>query len=257
MTIIFFVIPFHFFYFSFRIAVLKTMLNNFFPIGKQGVKFRDFVFGDVLTSLTRPFNSLTLCICLIGCGTCFENNERGDCKRSNIGGLIANMFPFVIRFFQCLNRYYYTKMAWPHLANALKYTCGMINAFISWQYSTNRDLIIIVGLINTSYLLFWDIRMDWNVGYINAKKFFLRDKLLYPVYFYYFAIITNFVLRLTWLINLFIITTTNGDEIKILIFSFLEVYRRTQWTLFRVENENQNNFEKYRTVLEIPPLPID
>jgi hypothetical protein len=35
------------------------------------------------------------------------------------------------------------------------------------------------------------------------------------------------------------------------------VYRRTQWTLFRVENENANNPEKYRTVLDIPELPLD
>lgn len=36
-----------------------------------------------------------------------------------------------------------------------------------------------------------------------------------------------------------------------------EAYRRAQWSLFRVENENVNNFEKYRTIMEIPKLPDD
>jgi hypothetical protein len=33
-----------------------------------------------------------------------------------------------------------------------------------------------------------------------------------------------------------------------------EAFRRSQWSLFRVENENVNNLEKYRNILEIPKL---
>lgn len=39
-----------------------------------------------------------------------------------------------------------------------------------------------------------------------------------------------------------------------MFLSLAEAYRRAQWSLFRVENENVNNFEKYRVVLEIPKL---
>ncbi len=35
----------------------------------------------------------------------------------------------------------------------------------------------------------------------------------------------------------------------IFIFSVGEAIRRAQWSLIRVENENNNNFEKYRTIL--------
>jgi hypothetical protein len=38
---------------------------------------------------------------------------------------------------------------------------------------------------------------------------------------------------------------------------FAEGFRRALWALFRLENEQVNNFEKYRTILEIPPLKID
>ena len=258
ITILFQIWPFHCFYFTLRLAILNTFKNNLFPVGQQAVKFRDFMFGDLLTSLTRPFNNFTLSICLISCGNCLEDNARGDCKRSDIWGLIICLLPFVIRFFQCLNRYYFTRMAWPNLANALKYSCGIVFTFISWKYSSsNKLLVIIVGLLNSSYLLFWDTVMDWNLGYLKAKYFFLREKLQYPIYFYYCALIINFILRFTWLINFFIFTDKEFDEIKVFVFSILEIFRRTQWAFFRVENENQNNFEKYRTFLEIPELPLD
>ena len=41
------------------------------------------------------------------------------------------------------------------------------------------------------------------------------------------------------------------------ILALGEAYRRTQWSIFRVENENINNFEKYRAIMEIPKLPED
>ena len=36
------------------------------------------------------------------------------------------------------------------------------------------------------------------------------------------------------------------------ILGMAEALRRTQWTLMRIENENVNNFERYRNVLQIP-----
>jgi hypothetical protein len=36
-----------------------------------------------------------------------------------------------------------------------------------------------------------------------------------------------------------------------------EGYRRAQWALFRIENEQVNNPERYRTILQIPPIKED
>jgi hypothetical protein len=33
-----------------------------------------------------------------------------------------------------------------------------------------------------------------------------------------------------------------------------ELFRRGQWAIIRLENEQVNNLEKYRTFLEIPPV---
>lgn len=43
----------------------------------------------------------------------------------------------------------------------------------------------------------------------------------------------------------------------ILLASVAEGFRRAQWALIRVENENVNNFEKYRNILQIPPFKED
>lgn len=97
--------------------------------------------------------------------------------------------------------------------------------------------------------------MDWNLARLKSHNFFLRAKITYPKWMYYSAIIINSFLRFTWLTSF--VTLPIGDESKVFILSILEVYRRTQWTLFRVENENTNNPEKYRTILDIPELPLD
>jgi hypothetical protein len=34
----------------------------------------------------------------------------------------------------------------------------------------------------------------------------------------------------------------------------LELLRRWQWSLLRIENEQINNYEKYRNVVEIPEV---
>ena len=36
------------------------------------------------------------------------------------------------------------------------------------------------------------------------------------------------------------------------MLTVIEAVRRAQWALIRIENENVNNFERYRNVLQIP-----
>lgn len=89
----------------------------------------------------------------------------------------------------------------------------------------------------------------------------LRDRRKYPNKFYYFSIVANFILRFAWILSLIpqSVFSVTFQEFQILFFiqSVLEIYRRAQWSLFRVENENVNNFEKYRVILDIPELLED
>ncbi len=136
--IVILILPFHCFYLQFRKGVWITFIRNFMPFGKNGVKFRDFMFGDILTSLTRPFTSLVMSMCLITCKECRIENTTLDCSRKTLVCLIVMLSPFVIRFFQCLNRLYYTRMPWPHLANAIKYSFGFSNIYFSWLFDNGK-----------------------------------------------------------------------------------------------------------------------
>ena len=71
--------------------------------------------------------------------------------------------------------------------------------------------------------------------------------------------ITNLFLRFAWILTLlpnwYFSSFFHETQSLIVVLSIAEAYRRTQWSLFRVENENVNNFEKYRAIMEIPKLP--
>ena len=100
--------------------------------------------------------------------------------------------------------------------------------------------------------------MDW--GLLRDKRL-LRSKILYPPIYYYFSSFTNFILRFVWILGFFpsYWWPDSFKSVQGLTFTLalLEIYRRAQWSLFRLENEHINNYEKYRTVLEIPRLPKD
>ena len=250
-------------YYYFRKALISTMIKNFIPIGANGVRFKDFIVGDIFTSMVRPFTSLTISFCILSCKVCLEENKRDVCTRNDNLALVISLLPYVLRFFQCLNRWYYTKMTWPHGFNALKYIGGFINTYCGWLYANKLISVYIyltVGIIAVSYLLFWDYYCDWGLFRENDNKnsrIFLRDKLLYPKYYYYVAMIVNSILRFIWLTSLISLPMSplEEGEVKAIIYTVLELFRRIQWSLFRVENENVNNIEKYRTILEMPLLP--
>lgn len=98
--------------------------------------------------------------------------------------------------------------------------------------------------------------MDWGLFRTHEKgKKYLRSKIFYPAWFYYYAIVSNLILRLFWIIPLIKLDPNgwvNKSQLIILIISVAEGFRRAQWALIRIENENVNNFEKYRNILQIP-----
>ena len=258
-----FIFPLHCSYLEFRKGIFLTLVRNLFPFTKNSVRFRDFVFGDIVTSINKPLASLILSLCLFSCEQCKEENIRSSyCNRNTVACLFVLFYPFFIRFTQCLNRYIYTREAWPHLGNCLKYIGGMSNAIFGWIYANNSSYLrshILIGMIATSYMTFWDFYMDWNLLRFKAKYLLLRDNIVYPKTYYYAAMVSNIILRYLWLSNFIDKRYLFGinDEVRNFILAILEAYRRIQWAIFRVENENTNNPEKYREILEIPQLPYD
>ena len=92
----------------------------------------------------------------------------------------------------------------------------------------------------------------------NDEKKYLRPKIMYRPIFYWYMIVSDFILRYVWLVALF----QYGDPSKpfnrinsiSIIMITCECFRRAQWALLRVENEQCNNFEQYRTIPIIPPI---
>ena len=126
----------------------------------------------------------------------------------------------------------------------------------------SNGIYIAIALCSTTYCLYWDYYMDWGLFRSKSKgKKYLRSKLMYPVPFYYYAMVSNFFLRFFWILSLIPETSLyeweKEAEMIIIIQTFAEAFRRAQWSLIRVENENINNFEKYRTILMIPTLKED
>lgn len=81
---------------------------------------------------------------------------------------------------------------------------------------------------------------------------------LYFQFFYYFAIIEDFVLRFVWAFS-FAVTEMGyiSSDLMTSVLSPLEVFRRFVWNFFRLENEHLNNCGKFRAVRDISVAPID
>jgi hypothetical protein len=120
--------------------------------------------------------------------------------------------------------------------------------------------------------------MDWSLFQRGSKYPLLRKELLFenhvwvrsthppptlfiqssptPPQAYYFAIITNTLIRFGWV---FFAPIAGPDaNVRHGIQATLEALRRFQWNFFRLENEHIGNADQYRVTREMPlPYAVD
>jgi xenotropic and polytropic retrovirus receptor 1 len=266
MILIFFCIllcPYQVFYKRARMELLVTMMN-IFGSPFTCVRFKDFFLADIFTSLVKPFQDIVIGACFFSNKHWLENTEA-SCSWLGLGLIIMMVVPFYWRLMQCLKKYYETKDKFPHLVNAGKYMSSIAVVFLNllnyYAESPSKMTWVLAYIFATLYAYIWDITMDWGLIRSNPNYPFLRQKILFPEKWYYFAMISNLLLRFAWTLTLFSSSFFSSSifEMDVIIFalSIMEAYRRAQWSLFRVENENVNNYEHYRVFLEIPTLPDD
>jgi len=262
LTVIY-ISPLRYIYRGARVEMLRTMWHIIIsPI--REVRFKDFFLADVFCSLVKPFQDLTTTLCLFTSSS-WISNTKPQCPWLKTGLIITSILPFHWRFMQCLRKYSDTGDKFPHLVNAAKYMSTIITMVIlllSHWFLLDWNTYYVIGyFISTIYSYIWDLTMDWGLLRSSTRNFLLREKILFPPKYYYFAMITNFILRFTWVLTLFtnsfLYTVQVYNHLFLFFLGLAEAYRRTQWSLFRVENENVNNFEKYRAFLEIPQLAED
>jgi xenotropic and polytropic retrovirus receptor 1 len=243
-----------------RIQTIVAAFNWLFSPFSE-VRFLEFYVADVMCSLAKPF----IDIALITCWATSNSDENvflnGECHPKMFWAIFAWYIPFHIRFWQCINRWWVTGDAFPHLVNSGKYIANISLIWSNYYYYFDPSLKIVVFalyMVVTIYSLCWDMFMDWG---LLRDGMWLRKKILCPPKDYYVWAVINFTLRFAWLL-IFIDSSywplwfRKTDSLN-WVLAVLELIRRAIWSLFRLENENINNFEKYRTVLEIPRLPRD
>ena len=86
------------------------------------------------------------------------------------------------------------------------------------------------------YTFSWDVKMDWSLFELQSMNYLLRDELSLKHHaIYYYAIISDGILRFSWV--LLLIVPSNYTLCTVFVISFGEMLRRWQWNFFRVENE--------------------
>ncbi|XP_012162954.1 xenotropic and polytropic retrovirus receptor 1-like isoform X3 [Ceratitis capitata] len=269
---VFLINPLPIFNLSARKWFLKVMARvvcaPFFHVG-----FAEFWLGDQLNSLAYCLVDYAYTICFYCTNPDLENaDDPNSCvARNTVLFPVVLALPAWFRLAQCLRRYHDTRRVFPFIVNAGKYSMTFVVALfgylmagtrLSYEYFFDNPFVwffIISNVVQTVYCLAWDMIMDFGVlKKFTGENIFLRDQLLYPTGFYYFAIIENFISRIFWAIKLYLYQ----QEYMVVfhsntIASGLEMFRRYIWNYFRLENEHLFNAGKFRAVRDIFVVPID
>ena len=126
-----------------------------------------------------------------------------------------SILPFWFRFFQCLKRYFDSKLT-VNLYNAGKYFSKIVPVLIVIYFETDNidnkvkkyygngfSYYLVSNVISTLWCAVWDYYMDWGLFRSFKKdRYMLREQLRFPKYFYYFAMVSNFILRFLWLVSI-------------------------------------------------------
>ncbi|KAF9652632.1 hypothetical protein BDM02DRAFT_2541909 [Thelephora ganbajun] len=130
-----------------------------------------------------------------------------------------------------------------------------------WRYAESRRddeskgamvLYILAATLYSVYACCWDLLTDWSMLRTHAKYPLLRDEVLCADHLplYYFAIITNLVIRFSWI--MYFPSQGLPFKVRTFIVAMLEMLRRWQWNFLRLENEHLGNIDQYRVTRNIP-----
>ncbi|KAF8609112.1 EXS-domain-containing protein [Ceratobasidium sp. AG-I] len=242
---------------SARYWLLRTV-GKLFVSGRTRVEFTDFWMGDQFCSLVYTMGNMYFLVCAYADGW-HHIQERCQLGPHWSIPLVLTALPSFIRLVQCVRRWVDSKN-YIHLVNGGKYTASIVSyvAYYAWRhYGHKRDfrfaIWVLFATINSCYTSYWDLTMDWSVLQVKGVKYkFLRKDLAYSSYIptYYFAIVTNLMLRFIWVWYI----PTGGLQAgsRAFIFAVLEMLRRVQWNFFRLENEHIGNADQFRVTREVP-----
>ncbi|KAJ6261553.1 hypothetical protein Dda_4223 [Drechslerella dactyloides] len=252
--------PFKIWYYHSR----KWLLYTFYRLiwaGFYPVEFRDFWSGDIFCSMTYTMGTIPLFFCLWSKD--WDTPSQCNSSHSRLLGFFTTL-PSIWRLLQCLRRYYDTRNAFPHLANGMKYSAGILfyMTLSMWRMDQSNKameaIFILFAAINALYTSTWDLVMDWSLMNWYAPHRLLRADLAYsrPIV-YYLAMIIDPIVRFNWIFYVIFAKQVQHSALLSFIVSLAELGRRFVWCFFRMENEHCANVGKFRAYKDDVPLPYD
>ncbi|KAL9065984.1 MAG: hypothetical protein Q9157_007299 [Trypethelium eluteriae] len=152
----------------------------------------------------------------------------------------------------------------PHLANCGKYTFTILYyvtlALYRLKNTTERKaLFIAFATVNATYSSVWDLVIDWSLGDPYAQYPFLRNVLgLKAVWPYYLAMLLDPLLRFTWIFYAIYSHDLQNSALTSFVVALAEIFRRSLWVIFRIENEHCTNVGLFRASRDVAlPYEID
>ncbi|BEI88828.1 uncharacterized protein CcaverHIS019_0201900 [Cutaneotrichosporon cavernicola] len=224
--------------------------------GYSRVEFIAFFVADELNSLVYTLQNFMFMGCV------YAKHWPGDqtfhvCKTGQSWpyALLA-VLPPLSRLIQCLKRYHDSGL-YIHLINGGKYCSSILTAclFVYWRSQAKPlegapfIVWVIFATVSSAYTSIWDLVVDWSLLRPGCRG--LRRDLGYSSHsFYYFAMVSNVLIRFIWI--WYIPHHANLTKLRSFIFAMFEMLRRWQWNFFRVETEHLGNADAYRVTREIP-----
>ncbi|KAJ7683000.1 EXS-domain-containing protein [Mycena rosella] len=241
---------------------LLASVGKLLTSGTRRVEFSDFWMGDQFCSLVFTLSNLYLVVCLYVEGFNSNWRECGSVSRFWPLSFFLAVLPFLMRLIQSLKRHVDSKLN-THLINGGKYFSGIIAylCYFIWRHKGRNHgpsfaAWCIFQTIYSFYALTWDLLMDWSILRLHVQYPLLRQQLVYTnhIYLYYFAIISNTLIRFIWILYI----PARGPDIilRTFIAALFEMLRRWQWNFYRLENEHLGNVDQYRITKDVP-LPYD
>lgn len=248
------------------------------PFGPE-VRFVDNYIADVLTSMAIFLRDVDYTTRFYGTGAFRHIGKHKKQKGLELSAPIITALPYWFRLQQCIRRFYDSGPGNPdrkvHLLNACKYlaslsaTClAAVGNYTSVDFehletwTVGRSIWFSVLCISTLYAYLWDVLMDWGLfeANVNGRRWIrwqLRSKRLYRhTGFYYWALLSNFFGRIAWALTITPHGVMNGmpAPVSTTLLAVVELLRRAQWSLLRLENEYLSNSAHYRSVKDVPML---
>lgn len=251
------------------------------------VRFMDNFIADVFTSLAVWLRDVNYAVQFYLSGAYRSQDVMNPLHASFwLSAPIITALPFWFRLQQCLRRYHDTAYGHPsrkfHLVNAVKYlgifSSQVIAAVFNFtsvdfahisDWDTPRKIWFGVLTWATLYAYVWDLTMDAGLfekipeierkGRVQAFfPYRLRTNRIFPwTWFYIWVGCFDLFGRLCWALSLTAspyIFAGIPKGVTVTVIALVELFRRFQLSILRVEYEYVSNTSYYRSIKDVPML---